>query len=329
MVAVGLALSAAAFAVAFFVPWLPENASKERDGIDFLFWFTTIICIGIFALVTAVILYSVVKFRARPDDDSDGPPIHGNTKLEIIWTAVPAVLVIAISIVSGVVLARNDRIPSDALRVEVTGEQFAWSFKYPDAKNLASGGVLRLPRGRPVRLLISAKDVIHSFWVPEFGQKLDALPGSVNQLKITPTKLGTYSVICTELCGVGHALMRSEAIVMPPAKFDAWLRKQRTDMGQGGETAGKAVYANNGCGACHTFRPAGSKAGVGPDLDKLPAQASRAGKPLEEFVRESIVRPNAYVEPGFASGLMPQNYGAQLEGDQLDSLVRFLSEGAK
>ncbi|MDQ3086953.1 MAG: cytochrome c, partial [Actinomycetota bacterium] len=99
--------------------------------------------------------------------------------------------------------------------------------------------------------------------------------------------------------------------------------------GQGGETAGKAVYANNGCGACHTFRPAGSKAGVGPDLDKLPAQASRAGKPLEEFVRESIVRPNAYVEPGFASGLMPQNYGEQLEGDQLDSLVRFLSEGAK
>jgi len=322
LTATGLALGAIALAVAFFIPWLPESASKEREGIDFLTWFVTIISIGIFALVMAVILYSVVRFRAAPDDDSDGPPIHGNTKLEIVWTAVPTVLVLAIAVVSGVVLARNDRIPKDALRIEVTGEQFAWTFKYPDAKGLASGGTLRLPRGRPVRLLITAKDVIHSFWVPEFGQKLDALPGSVNHLKITPTKVGTYPVICTELCGLGHALMRSEAIVMPPAEFDAWLRKQGEDVGQGGDGAGKAVYANNGCGACHALEAAGSTAKVGPDLDKLPDLARRAGEPLEEFVRESIVKPNAYIEPGFPRGLMPAY--DELEGEQLDALVDFL-----
>ncbi|MFN2467348.1 MAG: cytochrome c oxidase subunit II [Gaiellaceae bacterium] len=329
LVALGLVLGAAASAVAVLVDWLPESASKERGGIDFVFWFTTWICVGIFALVAAVIVYSVLRFRAAPDDDSDGAPIHGNTKLEIVWTAVPAILVTAISIVSGVVLARNDRIPSDALRVEVTGEQFAWSFKYPDADNLASGGVLRLPRGRPVRLLITAKDVIHSFWVPEFGQKLDALPGSVNHLKVTPTKVGTYDIICTELCGVGHALMRSEAMVMPPEEFDAWVRDQGRTIDDGGEAAGKAVYVNNGCGACHTFTPAGTKAAVGPDLDKLPAQAQGAGKPLEEFVRESIVEPKAYVEPGFPGDLMPGIYGDQLEGEQLDALVDFLVKGAR
>ena len=95
--------------VALLVPWLPPNASKERDGIDLVFWFTTVICIGVFALVVAVIAYSVLHFRARPDDDSDGPPIHGHTGLEIVWTAVPAMLVTAISIISGIVLVQNDR----------------------------------------------------------------------------------------------------------------------------------------------------------------------------------------------------------------------------
>ena len=107
LVAVGLAAAAVASAVAFFVPWLPTPASKQADRIDFVFWFVTGISIAIFALVVAVILYSVLRFRARPDDDSDGAPIHGNTTLEIAWTAVPAVLVTAVAVVSAVALAEN------------------------------------------------------------------------------------------------------------------------------------------------------------------------------------------------------------------------------
>src|SRR5581483_10913612 len=102
LVALGVVIGAAATLVALLVPWLPPNASEERDGIDLVFWFTTAICIGIFALVGAVILYSVVKFRVRPDDDSDGPPVHGHTGIEIVWTAVPAILVTAISVISGI-----------------------------------------------------------------------------------------------------------------------------------------------------------------------------------------------------------------------------------
>jgi cytochrome c oxidase subunit 2 len=328
LIVVGVVLGAAATAVAYFVPWLPESASDERGRIDFVFWFVTAISIGIFSLVGAIILYSVFKFRAKPDDDSDGPPIHGHTGLEIVWTAVPAVLVTAISIVSAIVLARNDKLPSGRLVVDVKAQQFTWNFTYPTYGNLTSG-TLRLPRGRPVELRISAVDVIHSFWVPEFGQKQDALPGSVNSLKITPNRLGSYPVKCTELCGLGHALMVTEAVVMKPAEFSAWATKGKQALGGGGAAAGKAAFANNGCGACHTFKPAGSTANVGPDLDRLPELARKAGKPLQDFVRESIVKPNAYVEPGYAGGIMPGNFG-QLPPAQLDALVQYLvGAGAK
>jgi cytochrome c oxidase subunit 2 len=320
----GVLIGAGATALALFVPWLPPVASKERDRIDFVFWFTTAICIGIFALVGAVIVYSVLHFRARPDDDSDGPPIHGHTGLEIVWTAIPAMLVTAISIVSGVVLTQNDHIPKDHLTIDVTGQQFAWSFKYPGYKNLVTGDIV-LPRGRATLLRITSLDVIHSFWVPEFGQKQDALPAQINKLKITPTKDGTYPVICTELCGLGHAVMRTQAVVMEPADFDKWIKEQQKKLATGGSGAGLAVFNNNGCGGCHTFKPAKSSGKLGPDLDKLPDEARKANRgPLDQFVRESIVDPNAYIEPGFNANVMPTTFKT-LPKDQLDALVSFLT----
>jgi len=258
LVTIGLLVGAGATGIALFVPWLPTNASKEGSRIDFVFWFVVAICIGIFAIVAAVSIYSVLRFRVRPDDDSDGPPIHGHTGLEIAWTAVPAVLVTAIAVVSAVALAENGRLKSDRLVVEVTARQFAWIFAYPpDAKARAASKnerlcnippaqpncpvsyTLRLPEGRQVELRLTALDVIHSFWVPEFRQKQDALPGSrpetragtklkvgqVTQLPITPTRIGKYTVICTELCGLGHALMRAPARVMPEKEFDDWLAR--------------------------------------------------------------------------------------------------------
>jgi cytochrome c oxidase subunit II len=336
LVLLGMLFGGGAAAVALLIPWLPDPASKQADRIDFVFWFVTTICIAIFALVAAVILYSVVKFRAAPDDDSDGPPIHGHTGLEIVWTAVPAALVTAISIVSAVVLAKNEDLPhasaaagarSDPLKplvVDVTGQQFFWSFKYPGFNNLTSS-TLRLPIDVPVKLRVTSVDVTHSFWVPEFGQKLDAVPGSVNTLPVTPDRLGTFPVICTELCGLGHALMRSQTEVMTVAEFRSWAKGGQQQ--PGGGASGKALFASNGCDGCHTFKPAGATAKVGPDLDKLREEAQRAGRPLDEFIRESIVNPNAYVEPGFQPGIMPTTFNT-LPKTQLDALVSFLS-GAK
>src|SRR5919204_6535846 len=176
LVAVGLAAAAVALAVALFIPWLPTPASKQADRIDFVFWFVSGISIAIFALVASVILYAVVRFRARPDDDSDGAPIHGHTGLEIAWTAVPAALVTAISVVSPVALTENDHLPKKHMRVNVTAQQFAWSFEYPAAKGLTVS-TLHMPLAEAVELKMKSKDVIHSFWVPQFGQKQDVVPG--------------------------------------------------------------------------------------------------------------------------------------------------------
>jgi cytochrome c oxidase subunit 2 len=326
LVALGVVIGAAATIVALFVPWLPPNASEERDGIDLVFWFTTAISIGIVALVFAVIGYSVVKFRVRPDDDSDGPPVHGHTGIEILWTAIPAVLVTAISVISGIVLVENDRAASGHLNVDVIARQFAWSFVYPEQGNLTSAK-LYLPLGRSAELHLQALDVIHSFWVPEFGQKQDAVPGQDTKIVVTPTKVGTYPVICTELCGLGHALMRTTAIVMKPNAFAAWAKQQKQALQAPPGQAGKAVFASNGCASCHTLQAAGATGKVGPDLDKLPAYAEQAGKPLEDFVRESIVDPNAYVQPGFNPNVMPPF--SSLPKDQLDSLVQFLVSSSK
>ncbi len=241
---VALLLAAIATAVAIFIPWLPENASKEGERIDFVFWFVTAICIAIFSVVASVSVYSLIKFRAKPDDDSDGPPVHGHTGIEIAWTVIPLILVIAMIIVSSVALAQNDRDPEGSMRVEIVGQQFAWIVAYPPPgasedmdgfvcfdldegradvnRRCQSSPTLVLPLDRPARLHLTARDVIHSFWVPEFRQKQDAVPGLTTEITVTPTKLGNFPFICTELCGLGHALMRTRAIVMPQSEFRAW-----------------------------------------------------------------------------------------------------------
>jgi cytochrome c oxidase subunit 2 len=220
-----LVASAAGLTLALVPGWLPDQASDEAGRIDFVFWFVTAICVFIFAIVAAVLIYAVFKFRAPPDDDSDGPPIHGHTGLEIVWTAVPAILVTAIAIVSAIVLAKDDAAGANPLRVNVYAQQFFWSYSYPGYGNKKSS-ILRLPVDRSVVLRMHAKDVIHSFWVPEFRQKQDLVPGIQPTLHITPNKLGTYPVICTELCGLGHALMRSRVIVMKPDAFEQWAQKE-------------------------------------------------------------------------------------------------------
>ena len=220
-----LVASAAGLTLALVPGWLPEQASDEAGRIDFVFWFVTAICVFIFAIVAAVTIYTIWKFRAKPDDDSDGLPIHGHTGLEIAWTAVPTMLVTAIAIVSAIVLAKDDAQGANPLRVDVTAQQFFWSYRYPGYDNKESS-VLRLPVNRSVVLKMTAKDVLHSFWVPQFRQKQDLVPGIHPTLHITPNRVGTYPVICTELCGLGHALMRSRVVVMEPDKFEQWAAKK-------------------------------------------------------------------------------------------------------
>lgn len=226
LVAIGVVVAVLATLVAVLFQWLPTSASEEFDRIQAIYWFATVISIGIFALVASVVVYSVWKWRVPLDDDADGPPIHGHTGLEIAWTAVPAVLVIAIGIVSAVVLARNGQAGKRPLEVQAIGQQFAWRFVYSDFDDLRSGELV-LPVGREAHFTMTAVDVIHSFWVPNFGQKMDAVPGIETEILVTPDRTGEFEVVCTELCGLGHATMRAKARVVTQAEFDAWLEEKR------------------------------------------------------------------------------------------------------
>jgi cytochrome c oxidase subunit II len=326
MVLIGVLAGIAVALIAYFVPWLPTRASEEATQIDHVFWFVTFICLAIFALVAAVSIYAGLKFRAPPDDTEDGAPIHGHTGLEIVWTAVPAILVTAISIYSGLVLADIENVAKDRRVVHVTAQQFAWSFTYEDLD--VTTGELVLPIRKEVELILTSKDVIHSFWVPEFRIKQDAVPGIETKVVVTPTKEGRYQVICTELCGLGHALMRARARVLSPDHFDAWVAEQKGPEGEaagGAEAAadGKALFEEQGCATCHTLADAGSTGETGPNLDKVLREKD------QDFVRESIVEPNAHIEKGYQPNVMPQDFEQKLSDAELDALVEYLVEATK
>lgn len=225
LVAIGVVIGVALTLVAVLFQWLPTSASEEFDRIQDIYWLATWISVAIFSLVTAVVVFSVWKWRVPDDDDADGPPIHGHTGLEILWTAVPALLVIVIGVTSAVVLARNGQAGERPLEVTAVGQQFAWKFEYAD-EDITSGELV-LPVGREARFTMRAVDVIHSFWVPEFGQKMDAVPGISTEILVTPKRTGEFVVVCTELCGLGHATMRAKARVVSEQEFEAWLAERR------------------------------------------------------------------------------------------------------
>jgi cytochrome c oxidase subunit 2 len=171
--------------------------------------------------------------------------------------------------------------------------------------------------------------VIHDFWVPAFRMKIDAVPGIDTELRITPKTNGEYPVVCAELCGLGHSVMRQTAHVVDPAEFDSWLQERAAGAqagggeepaGGGGAPDGKAVFESAGCGGCHTLADAGSTGAVGPELDDVLPDKDEA------FIRQSIVDPSAEVAQGFSDGIMPNNFGDTLQPQELDALVKYLAE---
>jgi cytochrome c oxidase subunit 2 len=226
VLAIGVLIGVLVTLVAVLLQWLPTSASVQFNRIQDIYWFATAISIVIFSLVAAVVIYAVWKWRVPLDDDRDGPPIHGNTGLEIVWTAIPALLVIVLGIVSAVVLSENGKASDRQIKVKAIGQQFAWKFQYPDNGGFTSGELV-LPLNEQAKIELSSLDVVHSFWVPQFGQKQDAVPGIDTSILVTPTRTGEFAVICTELCGLGHATMRAKALVVSPADFTKWTQEQQ------------------------------------------------------------------------------------------------------
>jgi cytochrome c oxidase subunit II len=331
MIALGIVASLVGIGISLLIDWFPESAAGSADKIDTVYDVLLICSVPVFVLVMTVAIYSVVRFRAMPGDMRDGAPIHGNTRLEVFWVTIPFLMVTALAIYGWIVLDDIEAKQPNTLIVKVTGQQFTWSFDYPSEK--VHSTELVLPKDRPVEFRIHTKDVIHSFWVPEFRLKSDAVPGLTTKIRLTPNRLGHYQVVCAELCGIGHSTMRQDVRVVAPGAFNSWLDDQKQAAGGaagggsaggggGGAPDGAAIFAANGCGSCHTLKPANATGTVGPDLD-------RVDKPTEAFIRQSIVDPNKVITKGFSPGIMPQDFGDKLSPGELDALVEYLLKAQK
>lgn len=216
--------------ISFLIHWFPAAASTQAKNTDTFYHVLVISSIPIFVLVVTVILYSVWQFRMRPGEEGkDGPPIHGNTRLEVFWTALPTVLLLSLVGYSFAVLKENEKKPAKEIQIEVYGQQFAWSYEYPKA---ITGGApvksdeLYVPKGESVEFNIHSKDVIHAFWIPAFRIQEDAVPGITTHWRATPDRLGSYPVVCNLLCGLGHSLMRSTIHVVSQENFKSWVAGQ-------------------------------------------------------------------------------------------------------
>jgi len=331
MIAIGVVASLIGIAITLWIDWFPDQGSTSANKIDTLYDVLLICSVPVFVLVMTIAIYSVVRFRAKPGDLGDGAPIHGNTRLEVIWVTIPFLMVTALAIYGWITLDDIEAKQPNEMVVNVTGQQFTWTFQYPseklDAKELV------LPVNRPIEFRIHTKDVIHSFWVPQFRLKSDAVPGLITKVRVTPNREGDFEVVCTELCGIGHSTMRQFARVVPASEFKSWVSDQKkaasggSTSAAGGGGGGKQaagpdagqLFTSAGCSGCHTLAKAGATGTVGPDLGKL-------GKVDANFIRTSILDPNAKITKGFKPNIMPQNFKTKLSKQELDALVKYLLE---
>jgi len=228
--------TAAGVAVATAVEYFPSPASKEALVIDSAMTLLTVLSVPIFMMVIVLLVYSVVRFRQVGEPLQDGPPIEGNLRLETVWVLVSLGLTLYLAWygASGFmeIMSHEAEAGQDELVVEAEGSQWFWEFYYPE-QGIRTKDELRLPVGRRVRFHVTAADVIHSFWVPAFRTKIDAVPGMVTTVYATPDRTGSFQedynlrVQCAELCGLGHAAMNTPVVVVEQKEFDAWVSQQK------------------------------------------------------------------------------------------------------
>ena len=249
-------------ALSYLIHWFPVQATTQAHESDRLYHVLIIACVPIFVLVVTVILYCAWQFRMKPGEElKDGPPIHGNTRLEVLWTAVPAILLLGMVSYSFVVLHKNEQKPRGVPEVQigVTAQQFFWSYEYPSS---VTGGAplssyqLYLPKGDTVYFNLRSRDVIHAFWIPAFRLQEDVVPGITTHYRATLDRIGVYPIVCNLLCGAGHSLMRSDVHVVAPAQFRAWLKAQHAPV-----ATASATPARGPTGALPTGALAGGATG--------------------------------------------------------------------
>ncbi len=237
-----IAATAIGIWLSYAIHWFPPQASTQAKNSDRLYHVLVIASVPIFVVIVSVILFSAWQFRMKPGEElKDGPPIHGNTRLEVFWTAIPTFLMLGLVGYSFVVLHDNEKKPAREIDIGVTGQQFVWTYQYP---SVLTGGApinsyqLYVPDNESVEFNLRSKDVIHAFYIPAFRIQEDVVPGITTHWRATPDRLGSYPVVCNLLCGPGHSLMRSTVHVVTESRFRAWIASQEPSAAGAGSTSG-------------------------------------------------------------------------------------------
>ena len=308
---------------------MPVQASSQAVQIDWLFDIEVKLIAFFFALIMVPLCYSLVVFRQKEGDETDAEHIEGNTPLELTWTAIPLVIVIALGIIGADNLRQIKTVDPQAIEIKVIAQQWKWLFQYPEG---FSSTKLYLPVNQQVDLKMQSQDVIHSFWVPEFRISQDVVPGSIEDYRITPNLLGNYKVRCNEMFGKNHAYMESDVLVVSQADYKTWVGTQAlsakaTEMASAGKPdagRGQTLYQESGCPACHSLD--GSK-GIGPTwkgLFQSQVKLTTGSSVLADdaYLTESIKLPQAKTVAGFSVNAMP-NFSYLTDG-QVADLVEFI-----
>jgi cytochrome c oxidase subunit 2 len=273
ILAIGAVAAAIGIVIGLLIPWFPPDAAKQAHTIDILYYVLIVVTVPIFVLVTTVVLFSAWRWRMRPGEERlDGPPIHGNTRLEVIWTALPAALIAGLVVYAAIVLGDIGAKKPGEIKIGVIGQQWEWRFTYPSFHDAQGQPIvalqLYLPINQPVDFRINSVDVIHTFWVPAFRLQEDAVPGITTGFRATPDRLGSYPIICTQLCGYGHSTMRTTLHIVTAAQFNTWLAEH----GYSGSYTGPAAKTV----AVHRGRAAKTWTAYAPVNSRL---ATKEGSP--------------------------------------------------
>jgi cytochrome c oxidase subunit 2 len=299
-------------------PLAPQQASSVAPEVDALFLFILGVT-GLFAIgIWIVMLYFAVRYRRRSDADRP-PEIHGSLVLELTWTIIPFVLMSAMFVWGTKVFFHLNRAPDDAMTVSVVGKRWMWKLQHPTGQREINE--LHVPVGRAVKLVITSEDTIHSFFVPAFRIKKDAVPGRYNMAWFRATKTGSYHLFCAEYCGTEHSRMTGRIVVMEPEDYQVWLAGGPTP--ESPVLQGEKLFTELNCITCH--RP--DSAGRGPVLNGIfgrPVVLASGERVVadEAYVRESILTPTAKVVAGYQP-VMPTFMG-QVSEEQLIALIAYI-----
>jgi len=317
---------------------MPTDASNFAEGIDNLYLFIVALDLFFFVLVIGVMGWFMWKYRRRSEDQKTSSITH-NGKIEFLWSAIPAVLLVVIFAWGEIDFVKQSTPPPDAINVRVTGRQWFWTVEYPDYPGVQlTSSVdepvvsLIVPKGRPVRLTMSSEDVLHSFYIPAFRLKRDVVPGRYTNFWFEATRVGEFNLYCAEYCGDAHSKMTGVVKVLEPEQFEAALKeagKLEIKEGESDRDFGERIYKRRGCNACHSVD--GSKL-TGPSWFQLVGRTETftdgssitvSNENLDNYVKESVLTPQAKVVAGYTGTNMP-SYQGQLDEKQIKAVVEYI-----